>query len=181
MNENDDDKGEEVIWVDIVITVHVEEHANKKGKRATVHQKPEEEIEGLELVREHLLVVLVGDAWVDNDAEGDEVAPLSKEQKHENANKVGVNKLIDTQIADQEEHDTEERLHLRPAFDYPLIQACAPDHLHGHQGDLEADPNLLDDITDAEVRPAILDWLHRLVGHASPHIFAHITNFKSTI
>ena len=85
--------------------------------------------------------------------------------------------LVDAQIHNKEEHYAEERLHLGPAFDDFLVQAGAPDHLHNHHGDLEADPRLLYYVTDSELGPALLGINRRASSRATRCFFAHLSRF----
>ena len=121
MDEDDHDEGKEVTRVNVDVAVHVEEHADEESHCCQMHQKAEHEVERLELILEHRLVVLDRNARVYDDAEGDEVAPLGQEQKNKDANEICMSELVDAQIHNKEEHYAEERLHFGPAFDDFLV------------------------------------------------------------
>ena len=167
MDENDDDQCKEVTGVDVLLAWVEEEDAYEESKGGDVHEGAEDKVKGLQLVLEHWLVILDGNARVDDDAKRDEVAPLGQEHEQEDADEVVMSELVDAQISDEEELDAEECLQFGPAFDLFLVLDGAPDHLNYHHSDLETDPALLTVVTDRS-SGFFLHWLLDLRIYVHP-------------
>jgi len=81
--------------VDVIHTRIEEKGGNKKRQSGKMDYQSENKIESLELVIENPLVVFDCNTWVYDQAKGEEIAPLRKEEKQKDADEVVVDELVE--------------------------------------------------------------------------------------
>ena len=119
----------------------------------------------VDLVEDHGLAVppvvhlLVGQARVQDQAEGQEQGVLSEEVDKEDSMDMPVSKLIDCQVENRDSLDHEKTLDLAPSLLELVVVGDSNHHVNGHESYLEQDPSLLGPISERVLVGIVIEIL----------------------